>query len=67
MTLLQCDTLASAGDARMYFINVTLNSFESSSVAVHPQDSFNFMKVDGNGTPAHGYIIYRGGQLAWCY
>jgi hypothetical protein len=66
MAPLQCDTFVAAGDARMYFINATLNSFESSSVAVHPRDSSNCMKIDGNGTPAHGHIICKAGQLAWC-
>lgn len=64
MAPLQCDTFA-AGDAQMYFINATLNSFEGSSVAVHPRDGSNSMKIDGNGSPTHGHIICKGGQLAW--
>lgn len=64
MASLQCDTFASAGDARMYFINATLNSFESSSVAIHSQDSFNFMKVDDNGISVHKYVICRDEQFA---
>ncbi len=64
MAPLQCDTFAAAGDARMHFINATLNSFKSSSVAVHPRDGSNYMKIDGNGTPTHKHIIYKARQLA---